>query len=158
MNELFVCVCVSVRPCVLIFRVVYWYMTCPRAWMHTLRMSSPVQLFKHILCSNSSRITHRSLHLNVGELYGGGGGPPPPDLIAFPCSERRNASTQRSGYFLSCSDGSKNVFWILYLFCSFHQLPSVKPLKNVAWHDTFAFNVGILTWAWSCPDVLKSHA
>lgn len=43
-------------------------------------------------------------------------------------AERRNASTERSGFFFSCSDGSKNVFGILYSFCLFFIRGPLKSL------------------------------
>lgn len=118
LNEL--CVSICVGSCVLVHASVLG--TCLRAWMHVFRISSPVQLFKHILCSDSHRITHSSLLHEGGAAYGCLGGPPPPDLIPSPCRERRNASSERSGFFFSCSDGSKNVFGILYSFCFFSSM------------------------------------
>ena len=151
-----VCVCVSVCLCVCWFM---WVASCFRAWYMPACMDACVQnLFPcaavqthTTLRSEGCRITHRSLLCKGGAAYGCLGGPPPPDLIPSLCSERWNASTERSGFVFSCSDGSKNVFGILYSLCW-------SSYKNVDWHATFVFNVGILSWAWPCPDVWKYHA
>ena len=52
MNEVCVCVCVCVSVCVCVGSCGLLHAsvlgTCLRAWMHVFRISSPVQLFKHI--------------------------------------------------------------------------------------------------------------
>lgn len=66
MNELSVCACVEgarlsicASSCELVHSSVFG--ACVHACMHVFRISSPVQLFKHIRCCVNHRITHRSL-------------------------------------------------------------------------------------------------
>lgn len=117
-----------------------------RAWMHILRISSPEQLFKHILRSNSRRITQRSLLLKGGgEAHGWLGGPPPPDLISSPCGDGMHRHKDQVSFFfffptVRLDQRTSLGFCVrLALFFFFNFFPRVSH-KYVAWHGAFVLN------------------
>lgn len=86
---------------------------CLRAWMHVFRISSPLQLFKHCAAI--------AIELPIGlcstEVEPGMGA-----LVGLLCLTSFLLRAERDGMhrwrdqvsFFSCSDGSKNVYRILY--------------------------------------------